>query len=189
MKRVLQIGVFNIVSLLFGSLGFTLAGVPLQAAPPDTFAAAGLSSGARYQLASWRDGDDQYRGDERGRDYDRNYDRDRHDSRDRQDWRDRDRNNGYGDNGYYRRNDHSDERYYRNGYYRDGYYDRGSYGDGYYDRDRHAGRSAAIIVGGAGAGAAIGAAAGHGQGAAIGAVVGGIAGIIADQAVRHHDHR
>jgi hypothetical protein len=106
------------------------------------------------------------------------------------------------DSGYYQNSYSDNGRYYhrggddRDGYHgdRDGYRgDRGYYGGGYgdhyyYDRDHHAGRSAAIIGGSAVAGAAIGGAAGRGQGAAIGAVIGGVAGIVANQAVRHHDH-
>ena len=97
----------------------------------------------------------------------------------------------------YNQNTYHEGRYYRNapdgrewrdrGEYRDHYY--GGYDDRYYyDRDRHAGRSVAIIGGSAAAGAALGAAAGHGQGAAIGAIIGGVAGVVADGAVRHHDH-
>jgi hypothetical protein len=91
---------------------------------------------------------------------------------------------GYNQNTYYHRGGD-----YRDGYYGDRGYDSGRYDDHYYyDRDHHAGRSAAIIGGSAAAGAAIGGAAGRGQGAAIGAIIGGVAGVVADQAVRHHDH-
>lgn len=71
---------------------------------------------------------------------------------------------------------------------RDGHYGGAYDNHYYYGHDNHAGRSVAIIGGTAAAGAAIGAAAGHGQGAAIGALIGGVAGVVADQAVRHHDH-
>ena len=84
---------------------------------------------------------------------------------------------------------HNDDRYRRD-FDRDGsrdYRDYGYYREGYYDRDDHAGRSAAIIVGGTAAGAAIGAAAGSGRGAAVGALIGAVGGVIAEQAVRHHD--
>jgi hypothetical protein len=77
--------------------------------------------------------------------------------------------------------------YNQNAYDRGGHY--GGYDNHYYyDRDHHAARSFAIIGGSAAAGATIGAAAGHGQGAAIGAIIGGVAGVVADQAVRCHDH-
>ena len=101
-------------------------------------------------------------------------------------WRDggRDRDHRGGDrNRDYRRDEYRDRGSY--GYARESYYDRGRYDD----RDRHAGRSVAIIGGSAAAGALFGAAAGDGKGAAIGAIVGGIGGLIADQAVRSHDHR
>ena len=100
---------------------------------------------------------------------------------------------GYGQNTYYQdgRYDRTapygqDWRHRRD--YHDGYYG-GRYDDRYYyQRNHHDGRSAAIIGGSAAVGAVLGAAAGQGRGAAIGAIVGGVAGVIADQAVRHHDH-
>jgi hypothetical protein len=65
--------------------------------------------------------------------------------------------------------------------YRSGYSDYGYY------RDRSAGRSAAIVGGGAAAGAVVGALTGGGKGAAIGAVVGGVGGLVVDQATKNHD--
>ena len=94
----------------------------------------------------------------------------------------------------YNQNTYYDGRYGRTAPYGQEWHDRGYYGDRYrddryyYDRNHHDGRSAAIIGGSAAAGAVLGAAAGQGKGAAIGAIVGGVAGVIADQAVRHHDH-
>ena len=102
---------------------------------------------------------------------------------------------GYGyQNGAYYNNGYNDNRYYNDGYYNNEYRDY-SYRDNryhngeYYRAPRSAGKSAAIIGGGAAAGATFGAIAGGGKGAAIGAAIGGIGGLIYDSATRNRDRR
>ena len=168
MKRVLRFTAVNILGL-----ALLAAGTPLAAAPQDGNGRWQRNGDTRSQSAwtqpqrgdynhGWDQADNRYRGQDRDYHY-RGYRND-----DRGGWGYRDDGRVYGG---------------ANGY-------RYSEGDNYYpDRDRHTGRTAAIIGGGAAAGAVIGAAAGHGQGAAIGAVVGGIAGVIASQAANHHDRQ
>ncbi len=96
------------------------------------------------------------------------------------------RYSGYRNDGYYR----NDSSYRNDGYYRNnnnGYYrDSGYYGDDYrYEQPRSAGKSAAIIGGGAAAGAAVGAMTGGKKGALIGAAVGGIGGLVYDRSTRN----
>jgi hypothetical protein len=89
------------------------------------------------------------------------------------------RNDRYNSYGQSRNNS-----YYRNDSYRnnDPYY----YGEGYgYPEQRSAGKSAAIIGGGAAAGAAVGAITGGTKGALIGAAVGGVGGLIYDRTTRN----
>jgi Glycine zipper len=92
-------------------------------------------------------------------------------------------NRGYGYGGSY-------AGYRDSGYQNYGYRDSGYRNDGYYgyQRERSAGKSAAIIGGGAAAGAAIGTMAGGGKGAAVGAVVGGLGGLVYDRATKNRDN-
>jgi|SRR4051812_36375791 hypothetical protein len=94
----------------------------------------------------------------------------------------------YSDRSYsgYRNNTYRNDRYATNTY-RDNAYYAGDYGD--YGDTRSAGKSAAIIGGGAAAGAAVGAMSGGLKGAAIGAAVGGVGGLIYDRATRNNGNR
>ncbi|HUS06915.1 MAG TPA: hypothetical protein VMZ52_11485 [Bryobacteraceae bacterium] len=107
--------------------------------------------------------------------------------------RSRDQGYGYGDNGYrnqdYRDTGYRNQAYRDNSYRNQAYRDNGYYNDGYgysgYQPQRTAGKSAAIIGGGAATGAAIGAMTGGLKGAAIGAAVGGVGGLIYDRTTRN----
>jgi hypothetical protein len=163
-------------------VGFTPVALLAQATGGRPVTQAELNGGAHYQAVSWHDDDR----DSRAYGRDRNGRGERHEQA-RSYRGDRDKGSY---NRYYGRNYYANDGY-RDSYAEGGYYPGATYydGSGYSQRDLHAGRSAAIIAGSAGAGAVLGAAAGRGQGAAIGAIVGGIAGVIADQAVRRHDYR
>lgn len=99
------------------------------------------------------------------------------------------RQNSYSNSYSYDRNYRDDGDRYNNSYRDDRYRNSDPY---YSGRDNYrpfgrAGRSVAIVGGGAAAGAIVGAIAGGGKGAAIGAAVGGVGGLIYDRASKHRN--